>query len=46
MKFIDTRTMIDEDDRKNQTIRSGVAVVICQLFMQLPQPLFEMSLSL
>ena len=34
--------MISEDDRKNQTIRSGVAVVICQLLMQLPSKLFEM----
>ena len=42
MKYIENRAMIDEDNRKNQTVRSGVAIVICQLFMQLPQPLFEM----
>ena len=34
--------MISEDDKKNFTVRSGVAVVICQLLLKLPTKLLEM----
>lgn len=35
--------MVTTDDRKNSMVRTGVAVVICQLLMQLPEKMFEMS---
>ena len=34
--------MITTDERKNQMVHSGVAVVIVQLLIKLPPKLFEM----
>ncbi len=34
--------MVTTDERKNQLVRSGVAVVIVQLLPPLPQKLFDM----
>ena len=34
--------MVTTDERKNQLVRSGVAVVIVQLLLHLPQKLFVM----
>ncbi len=34
--------MISTDERKNQMVHSGVAVVIVQLLTKLPTKLFEM----
>ena len=34
--------MVTTDERKNQLVRSDVAVVIVQLLLHLPQKLFDM----